>query len=343
MKINRILSLLIAGVVVAIDPAGAQSTATGVAPSATRPIGAVAPDSTPAKPAQRERRTQKRSRTDKTNAGVVDQNSHMNSSGTTTTYGPAAGSANSQDARYRQSSSSNGTSINNSNTTNYNTSNAINAPTGAGSNPATPPTPAEPVGNRPDGPATRSSGSDSNAGTAAAVSGARTSPTPAVAAGSTARTTSIGDFIASSPNYTTLQNALQSADLSETLKGTGPYTIFAPSNSAFKKLPASAQGGLLDGKNRSALKQLLSYHIVEGSVDTADLNRQIQAGNGKAQLRTLAGGTLTAQTGTNGRITIMDEQGHTAQLEAVGNRQANGTMYGIDTVLMPKSGAMMGK
>jgi uncharacterized surface protein with fasciclin (FAS1) repeats len=181
-----------------------------------------------------------------------------------------------------------------------------------------------------------STSTESNA-TGAAVTGARTTETPAEVAGSTERTTSIHDFIASSPNYVTLQNALQATDLYETLKGSESYTLFAPSNAAFKKLPAAAQSGLLEGRNQDALKQLLSYHLVKGSLNAAKLKEQIKSGNGKAQLQTLGGSTLTAQMGANGRITLTDEQGKKAIIDDSEKMQTNGLVYGIDAVLMPKN------
>ena len=171
-----------------------------------------------------------------------------------------------------------------------------------------------------------------------AVKTARTTEEPAVAAGSTNRSTSIHDFVSSSPNYTTLQNALQSTDLAETFKGIDPFTVFAPSNSAFRKLPTVVQNNLLEGSNRSALAKLLSYHVVKGSMDAAELKRQIKAGNGKARLETLAGGTLTAQMGQDGQITLTDEQGGTARVEVANTYQSNGVVHGVDAVLSPKGG-----
>jgi len=244
-----------------------------------------------------------------------------------------------QEGQYRQSSSAAGTSINNSNSTNYNSNNVTNAPTGVGSNPSVIKNPTTLSGSSSSGGNTIPSGSTSNESNATgeAVSGASTTKTPAEVAGSTERTTNIHDFVASSPNYTTLQNALQSADLYNMINQNDTYTLFAPSNAAFKKLPAAVQGGLLEGRNRDALKQLLSYHLVKGSLDAASLKEQIKSGNGKAQLQTLGGGTLTVQTGTNGRITITDEQGKKASVDDTVKLQTNAIVYGIDAVLMPKN------
>lgn len=346
MKINQTLSLLTLGAVLATGAAWAQTTPTGTATSTTYPTGAVAPDSTPVS-ARSQRKAMKRNRK------AMQQNARQNP-GTSTSV---------QDGQYRQSSSSDGTAINNSNTTNYNSNNVTNAPTGAGSNPTTAvPTPADQVSNGQNNSAARSSVSSegssyspntnatpsgtsvSTSGTGEAVSGARSSEMPAVKAGSTNRSASVGDFISSSPNFTTLQNALQTSELDETLKGTGPYTVFAPSNNAFKKIPASAQNGLLEGNNRDALKQLLSYHVVRGEVDVAELKRRIKEGNGKAELQTLAGSTLLAKTGPNGSIELTDDQGHSAQIDAGDNyKSANGVVHGINVVLMPKAGGSMFK
>ncbi|AUD03530.1 fasciclin domain-containing protein [Spirosoma pollinicola] len=325
MKIKQHISLFALGTALIATTGWAQTTPTGAATSTTYPQGAIAPDSMPAKPSRDQKRAMKRNR--------KMTNQKAGSAATTTNTSP-------QDARYRQSSSSDGTAINNSNTTNYNSNNVTNAPTGAGSNPNA--APVDPVNNAQNNSATRSSSgssglADSNAGTAAAVEGAKSSPTPAVKAGSTVRNTSIGDFVSSSPNYTTLQNALQSADMWETLKGSGPYTVFAPTNAAFKTLPTTVQGALLEGSNRAALKQLLSYHVVSGTLSPAELSRQIKAGNGKATLKTLSGTNLTIQE-SNGRMTLTDEQGHTASIDGSDNPQANGVVYSISGVLMPKSG-----
>ncbi len=322
MKIKLFFPLLVAGVALTTIGSWAQTTPTGTATSTTYPQGAIATDSTAGKMTRQQKRAMKR-----TNR-MTNQNS--SNSGTT--------NASTQDARYRQSSASNGTAVNNSNSTNYNSNNATNAPTGVGSNPNTATSSPTPASQGSNGQNTGMTGTpDSNAGAASAVSGAKSSEEPAVKSGSTSRNTSIGDFIASSPNYTTLQNALQSADLWETLKGGGPYTVFAPANSAFKKLPTTAQGALLEGNNRAALKQLLSYHVVNGSVSADALAQQIKAGNGKAKLTTLSGATLTASQ-SNGRITLTDEQGGTATVDAPDNRQMNGVVHGITGVLMPKTG-----
>ncbi|WP_332369289.1 fasciclin domain-containing protein [Spirosoma telluris] len=240
--------------------------------------------------------SRKQKRAMKQSRRLMNQNARGSTNSTTNTSV--------QDARYRESSASDGTTMNNSNLTNYNSNNATNAPSGVGSNPNT----AGQMSSQGNSQPTTST-PNSNAGVAEAVKGAKMAEMPAVKSGSTIRNTSVGDFMASSPNYTTLQNALQSSDLFDMLKGTGPYTLFAPTNNAFKKLPPPIQAGLLDGTNREAVKQLLSYHVLAGSLTKEDLVRQIKAGNGKAQLKTVAGGLLTASLGDGGQIVLTDEQG----------------------------------
>ena len=320
MKIKQSFGLLALGVALITTASQAQTTPTGAATSTTYPQGAITPDSMSSKASSRgQKRAMKQNRR--------AMNAQMNANGTTNTS--------TQDARYRQSSASDGTTNNNSNLTNYNSNNATNAPTGVGSNPNTL---SNSTTQSNQTSSQRNMGTtDSNAGTLEAVKGAKMSETPAVKAGSTVRNTSIGDFMASSPNYTTLQNALQSSDLFETLKGTGPYTLFAPDNDAFKKLPTAVQAGLLDGSHREALKQLLSYHVVNGSLTSEDLTRQIKAGNGKAQLKTLSGTILTAKLDANGKLMLTDEQGNTVSVEGADNRQSNGTVYRLTSVLIPKA------
>ncbi len=321
MKINPLYGLFALGIALIATPGMAQTTPAGTVSSTTKPQGAVAPDSMDAKQsARRQKRSMKRNR--------KAQRANTKDASTNTSV---------QDARYRESSASDGTAVNNSNVTNYNSNNVMNAPTGAGSNPNT--KNAMQSQTESTGAKTNTSPTNTNAGAVDAIKGAKAAEAPAVKSGSTVRNTSVGDFVASSPNYITLQNALQSSDLSDVLKGTGPYTLFAPTNDAFKKLPTALQAGLLNGSNREALKQLLSGHVVSGTMNSADLAQKIKAGGGKAQLKTLSGSTLTAQLGSAGRIQLMDEQGGVIRMEDTGSQQENGVVYGIDAVLLTKEGA----
>ncbi|MDB5242471.1 MAG: beta-Ig-H3/fasciclin [Spirosoma sp.] len=330
MKITGTLTHLTLGLALISLAGWAQTTPTGTATSSTYPVGAVAQDS--AKSSASQRRSAKLSRADRK---ATRQNAKRGDAGTAT--GP-------QEGQYRQSSAANGTAVNNSNSDNYNSNNVTNAPTGVGSNPSVTNNPTTLSGSTTSGNGggsntTSTTSSEPKTGTSRAITGAKTSATPADVAGSTERNTNIHDFIASSPNYITLQNALQSADLYNLLKENEAYTLFAPLNSAFKKLPASMQAGLLEGRNREALKQLLSYHLVRGSLNANELSSRIKAGSGEVKLQTLAGGMLTAKMGANGGITITDEQGKTVAVESTEKVQSNGVVYGIGAVLMPKSGA----
>lgn len=313
MKITTILSTVALGIVLITTPLLAQTMPAGTVHPGTQPQGAIAPDSVPAKLSRSQRKVLRQNRR------AVNQNARLQTEGTTNTS--------MQDAQYRQSSVSDGTAINNSNVTNYNSNNTTNAPTGVGSNPNVP-------GGRNTTPAadTPSSGAEmtSSTGTATVIKEARTSETPAVKAGSTIRNTSIGDFMASSPNYTTLLNALQQTNLLETLKGTGPYTLFAPDNNAFKQLPSTIQNGLLDGSHADALKQLLAYHVIMGTVSTEEAKTP-------REYTTLAGSKIQVRATANGQLDITDEQGHTSRADGRGQQQANGVVYGLKTVLMPKS------
>ncbi|GAA4395263.1 hypothetical protein GCM10023187_01950 [Nibrella viscosa] len=150
------------------------------------------------------------------------------------------------------------------------------------------------------------------------------------------RTLSITDYTSAAPEYTMLVNALQVTDMTNMLEGNGQYTVFAPSNNAFNKLPATTRNNLLKGQNQDRLKNLLSYHIVQGAVDAKEIARRMNEGNGKARLQTLAGGTLTVEMGTNGRLKITDDQGGIAYVESPDHFQSNGIVHGVDKVLLPK-------
>ncbi|QJD78674.1 fasciclin domain-containing protein [Spirosoma rhododendri] len=239
-----------------------------------------------------------------------------------------------QSGAYRQSSSDNGTTVNSSNTTNYNSNNVTNAPTGVGSNPAAPATTSG--SSRKRKPVSKGTGTGSATGSA--IQKARTAPSPAVTAGSTERNTSIHDFIASSPNYTTLQNALQAVGLFETLRGSKSYTLFAPTNDAFKKLPAAVQTGLLEGRNRQALTQLLNYHLVKGALSDDDLRKKLKSG-GTATLKTVAGESLTIASNADGQLTITDQAGNKASIIESDQKQNNGYVHGINAVLMTTGGS----
>jgi uncharacterized surface protein with fasciclin (FAS1) repeats len=144
----------------------------------------------------------------------------------------------------------------------------------------------------------------------------------------------IVDAAIASPDHTTLVAAVQAAGLVDTLKGPGPFTVFAPTDAAFGRLPAGTVEGLLAPERRDDLAAILTYHVVADSVDAATLVGQIQAGGGSATLTTVQGGTLTARA-DGGTVTLTDAQGGVSTVTAADLRQRNGVIHVIDTVLMP--------
>ncbi len=137
-----------------------------------------------------------------------------------------------------------------------------------------------------------------------------------------------------SADHTTLVAAVKAAGLVETLMGTGPFTVFAPVNSAFDKLPMGTVDTLLKPENKDTLVKILTYHVVAGKVSSADLKKQIKMGGGKAMLKTVAGGTLTAMIAGNS-IVLKDEKGGMSKITQANVFQSNGVIHVIDTVVMP--------
>ena len=137
-----------------------------------------------------------------------------------------------------------------------------------------------------------------------------------------------------SADHTTLVSAVKAAGLDKTLAGAGPYTVFAPTNAAFEKLPAGTVDGLLKPESKGALTGILTYHVVPGVVLAADLRSSIQRGNGKAELATVGGGKLTA-TEADGVITLTDAKGGQAHVTQGDVMQSNGVVHVVDAVLLP--------
>jgi uncharacterized surface protein with fasciclin (FAS1) repeats len=138
-----------------------------------------------------------------------------------------------------------------------------------------------------------------------------------------------------SKDHTTLVKAVAAAGLVDTLKSKGPFTVFAPTNEAFAKLPAGTVETLLKPENLATLKTILTYHVVAGSVDAKTLMGKIKAGGGKAELDTVSGGKLWAMM-SGSKVTLKDEKGGTATVTIADVHQSNGVIHVIDTVLMPK-------
>jgi uncharacterized surface protein with fasciclin (FAS1) repeats len=137
-----------------------------------------------------------------------------------------------------------------------------------------------------------------------------------------------------SKDHTTLVAAVKAAGLVQTLEGPGPFTVFAPTNEAFDKLPAGTVSNLLKPENKDQLIKILTYHVVAGKVTAKDLMRQIKEGGGKAELKTIEGGTLTASM-SDGKIMLTDEKGGMATVTIANVSQSNGEIHVIDAVLMP--------
>ncbi len=142
------------------------------------------------------------------------------------------------------------------------------------------------------------------------------------------------DNAVNSKDHTTLVAAVKAAGLVDTLKGPGPFTVFAPTNAAFDKLPAGTVDTLVKPENQNELKKILTYHVVAGRITSKKLAAMIKKGNGKAELTTVEGGTITAMMdGDN--IVLKDEKGGTATVTQADVMQKNGVIHVIDTVLMP--------
>ena len=145
----------------------------------------------------------------------------------------------------------------------------------------------------------------------------------------------IVDNAVNSADHTTLVAAVKAAGLVETLKGEGPFTVFAPVNAAFDKLPAGTVDTLLKPENKGMLTNILTYHVLAGRFDSNALAKKIKAGNGKAWLKAVNGGTLTAWMDGNS-IVISDEKGGQSRVTIANVYQSNGVIHVVDSVLLPK-------
>ena len=137
-----------------------------------------------------------------------------------------------------------------------------------------------------------------------------------------------------SKDHTTLVAAVKAAGLVDTLQSPGPFTVFAPTNDAFAKLPAGTVDTLLKPENKKTLTNVLTYHVVPGRLTAKDLMEKIKAGKGKAMLKTVEGNDLTFAE-KDGKLWILDAKGDTAQVTIRNVMQSNGVIHVIDTVLLP--------
>ncbi len=166
---------------------------------------------------------------------------------------------------------------------------------------------------------------------------ATATPLAAAHAGGTARAAPKGNIVgaaASSPAHKTLVAAVKAAGLVDTLASGGPFTVFAPTDSAFAKLPAGTVDTLLQPANKGTLTSILTYHVVPGAVTAAQLIQLINAGGGSATLTTVQGGTLTARV-VDGKVVIADAKGGTATVTTADLIQSNGVIHVTDAVFLP--------
>ena len=148
-------------------------------------------------------------------------------------------------------------------------------------------------------------------------------------------TKDIIDNAVNSKDHTTLVAAVKAAGLVETLKGKGPFTVFAPTNAAFDKLPKGTVETLLKPENKAMLASILTYHVLSGKMSAADIKKKIKEGKGTASFKTVSGGTLMAMMqGKN--IVLKDEKGGMSKITIADVNQSNGVIHVIDTVVMGK-------
>ena len=144
----------------------------------------------------------------------------------------------------------------------------------------------------------------------------------------------IVDGAVASADHGTLVAAVKAAGLVETLQGDGPFTVFAPTDAAFAKLPAGTVESLLRPENKADLTRVLTYHVVAGEVGSADLVEKIRAAGGSARLTTVAGGNLTAKLDA-GKVVLVDGKGGSATVTLADLDQSNGVIHVIDSVVLP--------
>ncbi len=149
-------------------------------------------------------------------------------------------------------------------------------------------------------------------------------------------TKNIVENAVNSKDHTTLVAAVKAADLVTTLQGDGPFTVFAPTNAAFDKLPAGTVATLLEPENKMQLQNVLTYHVIAGNFSSMDIVNAIKKGNGKAMFTTVNGGMLTAMMkGSN--VVITDANGGTSMVTIADVNQSNGVIHVVNTVMLPKA------
>lgn len=167
-----------------------------------------------------------------------------------------------------------------------------------------------------------------------AVAGVATSPAIAHNHGPAKSGNTIVDLAAGSADFSTLVTAVKAADLTATLSGPGPFTVFAPTNDAFAKLPAGTVETLVQPANKAQLTDILTYHVVSGRYPASRIVALIRQGSGSATLTTVQGGKLTAAL-DGSAVVLTDAKGGTSRVTATDLKASNGVIHVIDTVVMP--------
>jgi len=181
---------------------------------------------------------------------------------------------------------------------------------------------------------------------AAALAFAIVAPAPVVYAQMAEKTVTVGGApmypskniiqnAVNSKDHTTLVAAVKAAGLVDTLSGPGPFTVFAPTNAAFSKLPAGTVDNLLKPENKATLVKVLTYHVVPGRMTAVSLMKAVKDGEGEAHLKTVAGEDLIVKQAGPGKLTITDAKGDVAMVTIADVLQSNGVIHVIDTVLLP--------
>ncbi len=157
---------------------------------------------------------------------------------------------------------------------------------------------------------------------------------PMVGGAAMYKTKNIVENAVNSKDHTTLVAAVKAAGLVDTLSSKGPFTVFAPTNAAFEKLPAGTVDTLVMPENKAMLTKILTYHVVAGNMDSKAIAKAIKKGNGKAMFKTVQGEMLTASM--NGKMLMLtDAKGGTSTVTIADVKQSNGVIHVVDTVLMP--------
>ena len=156
-----------------------------------------------------------------------------------------------------------------------------------------------------------------------------------IATGLTGQNKNIVETAATTEDFSTLAAAVSAAELIDVLSSEGPFTVFAPTNEAFNKLPDGTLESLLKPESKKTLQTILTYHVVSGNIKAADLIELINTNNGKAMVKTVSGNMLTAQL-KDGAAYLVDESGNWSMITATDVKTTNGVIHVINSVLLPK-------